>query len=87
MKAEPKVLKHSMALEIVSLQYCWYTVGLSGVSLQYCRYTVGLSGVSSGNLQKLVPVSFYFWEYIQYVQHKPKPVHASCNITVPLSHQ
>ena len=45
MKAEPKVLKHSMALEIVSLQYC--------------RYTVGLSGVSSGNLQKLVPVSFY----------------------------
>ena len=73
MKAEPKVLKHSMALEIVSLQYC--------------RYTVGLSGVSSGNLQKLVPVSFYFWEYIQYVQHKPKPVHASCNITVPLSHQ
>ena len=59
MKAEPKVLKHSMALEIVSLQYCRYTVGLSGVSLQYCRYTVGLSGVSSGNLQKLVPVSFY----------------------------
>ena len=45
MKAEPKVLKHSMALEIVSLQYC--------------RYTVGLSGASSGNLQKLVPVSFY----------------------------
>ena len=45
MKAEPKVLKHSMALEIVSLQYC--------------RYTVGLSGVSSGHLQELVPVSFY----------------------------